>query len=428
MSAKITQLSNGAEGVFIKNDRFNTTLVSFNFYVPMAKETAAEYALLPFVMTTCSKAYPDFSALNFKLAKLYGANLSASAEKVGDFQLLKIAISVIDDRYSLDNESLCDSATQLLTQLIFEPKAENGAFCEEDVAREKRKAIEHIRGDLAQKRTYAKKRLIEEMYKGQPYGVAKCGSEEDVEKITGESLYNAWKKLLSTAFLRVNVISRSMPSGLFDGISEKLGSIARENIADCTRSTPTAAVSKPNTVIETMDIAQGKLCMGFSSELYGDDSETAALTVMCDIFGGGPYSRLFTNVREKYSLCYYCTSSSVKAKGLITVDSGIEKENATKAEREILNQLDIMKQNLFTDEEFQSSIKSITDSFKSYNDSQGLLDAWYSLKIVKDKLLSPEEAAETISRVTRNDVVYAARGVKLHTVYKLLPNERQGDK
>jgi len=423
MSAKITKLSNGAEGVFIKNDRFNTTSISFNFYVPLQKETAADYALLPFVMTTCSKDYPDFSALNFKLAKLYGANLSASAEKVGDFQMLKIAISTIDDRFALDNESLCDSATELLTQLIFEPKAENGAFCEEDVAREKRKAIEHIRGDLAQKRIYAKKRLIEEMYKGEAYGVAKCGTEEDVEKITGQSLFAAWQKLLSTAFLRVNVISRSMPQGLFDKISEKFESITRENIVDCTYSAPTKAIDKPNTVIEQMDIAQGKLCMGFSSELYGEDA--AALTVMCDIFGGGPYSRLFTNVREKYSLCYYCASGAVKSKGLITVDSGIEKENATKAEKEILNQLDIMKQNLFTDEEFQSSIKSITDSFKSYNDSQGLLDAWYSLKIVKDRLISPEEAAQEILNVTRNDVVYAARGVKLHTVYKLLPNDKE---
>ncbi|MBQ6885315.1 MAG: insulinase family protein [Clostridia bacterium] len=423
MSAKITKLSNGAEGVFIKNDRFNTTSISFNFYVPLQKETAAEYALLPFVMTTCSKDYPDFSALNFKLAKLYGANLSASAEKVGDFQMLKIAISTIDDRFALDNESLCDSATELLTQLIFEPKAENGAFCEEDVAREKRKAIEHIRGDLAQKRIYAKKRLIEEMYKGEAYGVAKCGTEEDVEKITGQSLFAAWQKLLSTAFLRVNVISRSMPQGLFDKISEKFESITRENIVDCTYSAPTKAIDKPNTVIEQMDIAQGKLCMGFSSELYGEDA--AALTVMCDIFGGGPYSRLFTNVREKYSLCYYCASGAVKSKGLITVDSGIEKENATKAEKEILNQLDIMKQNLFTDEEFQSSIKSITDSFKSYNDSQGLLDAWYSLKIVKDKLISPEEAVQEILNVTRNDVVYTARGVKLHTVYKLLPNDKE---
>ena len=426
MSAKITQLSNGVEGVFIKNDRFNTTLISFNFYVPMSRDTAAEYALLPFVITTCSKEYPDFSRLNFKLAKLYGANLSASAEKVGDYQLLKIAISTIDDRFALDNESLCDNAIELLSQLIFEPKVQDGAFCEEDVEREKRKAIEHIRGDLAQKRIYAKKRLIEEMYKDQPYGVPKCGTEEQVQKITGESLYNAWVKLLSTAFLRVNVISRSMPVGLFDGIAQKFSSINRYDIPDCTQSAPTVAIAKPNTVIEEMDISQGKLCMGFSSELYGDDESTAALTVMCDIFGGGPYSRLFTNVREKMSLCYYCASGSVKSKGLITVDSGVEKENANKAEREILNQLDIIKQNLFTDEEFESSIKSITDSFKSYNDSQGLLDAWYSLKIVKDKLLSPEEAAETILGVTRNDVVYTARGVKLHTVYKLLPKEKEG--
>ena len=428
MSAKITQLSNGAEGVFIKNERFNTTLISFNFYVPLSRDTVADYALLPFIMTSCSKEYPDFSRLNFKLAKLYGANLSASAEKVGDFQLLKMAISVIDDRFSLDNESLCDSAVELLTQLIFEPKVENGEFCEEDVAREKRKAIEHIRGDLAQKRTYAKKRLIEEMYKDEPYGISKCGNEEDVEKITGASLYAAWQKLLSCAFLRVNVISRALPQGLFDDLSQKLNALNRTDIPDCTTSTPTPHAKTVNEITEEMDIAQGKLCMGFSSETYGDDESAAALTVMCDIFGGGPYSRLFTNVREKYSLCYYCASSSVKSKGLITVDSGIEKQNANRAQKEILNQLNIIKQNLFTDEEFESSIKSITDSFKSYTDSQGLLDAWYSLKIVKDKLLSPEAAAEIISGVTRNDVVYTARGIKLHTVYKLLPKSKDGDK
>lgn len=427
MSAKITQLSNGAEGLFIKNDRFNTTLVSFNFYVPLSKETVAEYALLPFVMTTCSKEYSDFSLLNFKLAKLYGATLSASAEKVGDFQLLKMAISVIDDRFSLDNESLCDSAIKLLTQLIFEPKVENNAFCEEDVDREKRKAIEHIRGDLAQKRVYAKKRLIEEMYKGQPYGVAKCGTEEQVNTITGASLYNAWQKLLSSAYLRVNVISRTMPNGLFDGISEKLNEVERVNIPDCKKSQPTAALTKPKTIVEEMDIAQGKLCMGFSSELYGDDVSAAALTVMCDIFGGGPYSRLFANVREKLSLCYYCAASSVKAKGLITVDSGIEKQNAEKAQKEILNQLNALKLGEFEDSEFLSSIKSITDSFKSYNDSQSLVDAWYSIKITNDELLSPEDAAQIISNVTREDVINAAKGVKLHTVYKLLPKEKGGD-
>lgn len=423
MSAKITQLSNGAEGVFIKNDRFNTTLVSYNFYMPLSADTAAQYALLPFVLTSCSNKYPDFSRLNYKLSKLYGANLSASAEKVGDFQLIKIAISVIDDRFTLDNESLCDSTIELLNQLVFEPKVKDGAFYDQDIAREKRKAIEHIKGEISEKRIYARKRLIEEMYKGKPYGVSKCGTQEDVEKITGNSLYDAWRDVLSHAFLRVNVISRSMPNGLFDVVSQKLSEINRENITGSPFCTPTEKVKKVNTVTENLDIAQGKLVMGFSSEIYGDEESTASLTVMCDIFGGGPYSRLFDNVREKMSLCYYCSASSVKAKGLIMVDSGVEKENAETAQSEILNQLEIMKKGEFSDAEFDSSIKSITDSLNSYNDSQGLLDVWYSVKIFKDKLLSPEDTVKLICSVTRDDVVRAAKGVNLHTVYKLLPKE-----
>ena len=52
MSAKITALGNGAQGVFVRNDRFNTTLISFNFYMPLSKETVAENALLPFPRTS----------------------------------------------------------------------------------------------------------------------------------------------------------------------------------------------------------------------------------------------------------------------------------------------------------------------------------------------------------------------------------------
>ncbi len=423
MSATITKLSNGAEGVFIKNSRFNTTLISFNFYIPLSRETAAEYALLPFVLTSCSKKYPDFSRLNFKLSKLYGADLTASAEKVGDYQLLKICISVIEDRFTLDNESLCDQAIELLTSLVFEPKTENGAFFYEDLEREKRKAIEHIRGEIAEKRIYAKKRMLEEMYKDDAYGTPKCGTEEDINKITGESLFKAWNYVLSHAKIRVNVISRSMPAGLFNGISERLSTIDREDVCDCRDTASTKAADKVNTVTERMDVAQGKLCIGFSSELYGDDSKTAPLTVMCDILGGGPYSKLFNNVREKMSLCYYCSASCVKVKGLLAVDSGVEAKNAERAQKEILNQLEAIKQGEISDFEFESSIKSIIDSLNSYNDSQGLLDVWYSIKIANEALTSPEEMTQMISAVTLKQVIEAARGVRLHTVYRLMPKE-----
>ena len=102
MSLEILKLSRGVEGFFIKNSRFNTTLISYNFYLPLQKDTVASNALLPFILTSCSKKYPDFSRLNYKLAKLYGARLNATAEKYGDYQLLKMTISVINDKFSFD--------------------------------------------------------------------------------------------------------------------------------------------------------------------------------------------------------------------------------------------------------------------------------------------------------------------------------------
>ena len=73
--------------------------------------------------------------------------------------------------------------------------------------------------------------------------------------------------------------------------------------------------------------------------------------------------------------------------------------------------------------EFEASLKSIRDSLGTYNDSQVALDTWYALKACNENVYSPDEIAEKLSGITRDDVVKAAAGVKLNTVYKLLPEE-----
>ena len=57
-----------------------------------------------------------------------------------------------------------------------------------------------------------------------------------------------------------------------------------------------------------MDITQAKLVIGLRSGMTHAEDDYFAFRVMTDIFGGGPYSRLFLNVREKMSLCYYCSA------------------------------------------------------------------------------------------------------------------------
>jgi len=420
MSQKFVELVDGVRGLFVRNARFKTTSLSFNIYLPLSEETVADFALLPFILTSCSKKYPDFSKLNYKLNKLYGASLSASTEKFGDYQLLRMGISVINDEYALSEESLVNEASSLMRKLIFEPNVENGEFLECDVEREKRKAIEHIRGEVSEKRVYAKKRLIEEMYKGKPYGISKCGTEEQVAAVTGKTIYTAWQKMLKSAFIQVQVIGAQVPERFFDDIKDAFSAIEREDITDIKGTAGTSHRKNVKVVTDKMQVAQGKLVMGFSSTLYGDDDKSLPLMIATDIFGGGPYSRLFTNVREKQSLCYYCSAGSVRAKGLVTVESGVEFANAEKAEKEILAQLDAVKNGEFSDFEFESSIKSICDSLGSYDDSQNSLDLWYALKAANSEIYSPEDIAEKIKAITRKDVISAAKGIKLNTVYKLI--------
>ncbi len=416
---------NGTQILFLPGNSFTTTLVSFNFYMPLKKETVSHYALLPEIMATCSKDFPDYLKLNYKLSSLYGADVVTSSSKVGNCICVKFTVSSINDKYAFDGQEVTKEAIELLLNLIFRPKTENKAFCSDDLKREKRKLIDRIKGELNDKRTFARNRLTCEMFEDDPFGLYKLGDIESVTAISGEELYESWKAMLSSGYLKIHVIGEKMPDGLEESISKELSVFDRKNITDIYNVTALKERETEKTVTDYFDVAQGKLVMGFSCP-DGDDDTSLDVMLMNDIFGGGPYSRLFTNVREKMSLCYYCSSQAVRNKGFMMVDSGVEKENAEKAKEAILGQLEIMKKGEFSDFEFSSAVKSIKDSLRSYKDSQNGLDVWYTLKAINKTVYSPEEISEKIEKITKQDVMNAANRVKLNTVYMLLPKEKEG--
>lgn len=94
---------------------------------------------------------------------------------------------------------------------------------------------------------------------------------------------------------------------------------------------------------EKLDVNQCKMVMAFKSH----NKDTYAMKLMNTIFGGTPFSKLFLNVREKLSLCYYCAAGYNQLKGTVFVDCGIEEENIQKTENEILNQLEGNKKGKF---------------------------------------------------------------------------------
>lgn len=415
----LNNLGNGIDGLFIENNRFNTTLVSFNFYLPLSFENITENALLIYVLSSCSQKYETFRKLSTELSMLYGASINVSVNKIGDAHLVKMAVSVIDDEFTLDGSSSVFSAVNLLESLVFEPKVKNKEFINEDIERERRKLKELIGAEINDKRLYARKRLFEEMFKNEPYGMLSLGSQEALGKITEKSLYSAWQKLLETAYVRVNVIGKTLPEGIFDEISNKFLGIQRNVDLSFKNLKFLPKTENPKFISDEMDVAQGKLVMGFSSETAGPDAYD--LLVATDIFGGGPYSKLFENVREKMNLCYYCSARAVSNKGFVFVDSGVEKSNSQKAKEAISAQLEAVKSGDFSDFTLSASIKNITSSLCSYNDNPAILDSWYSSKIFTDKIKTPEQVANEVMKITREDVINAAKGIHLHTVYELIP-------
>ncbi len=409
-------ISEGTELCNISAEGFKSACVTVNFILPLS-EKASLYALVPNVLTRSSEKYPDVTAIERKLALLYGAELVADVSKSGDCQVLKVGVSCIDDRFALDGESITADCCELLFEILFNPRISNGAFSSDEVESEKRLLAERLAAEISDKRVYAKNRCEEIMFADEIYGIHRLGSIEAINAITPETLYNAYLEILSTAKIVVCVSGNAdfeAVKNLTALYTEKIQRRIAKVVTAFTLATDSVKYEK-----EKEAVKQGKLVMGFRLGMDSPDDLYAARRIMVDLFGGSPHSKLFTIVREKMSLCYYCSARMIRQKGVMFVQSGIESYNEEKAKTAILEQLDEIKNGNFSDEELENSVKALEDSFKSVSDSPEALDSWFMMQCVSGDYRYPEDFIEAFKKVTRDDVIKAAKAVTLDTVFML---------
>lgn len=426
MTEKIinTTLCDGVVGCFIPTLRFKTARLSVSFELPMREDTASAYALLPFILTGCGKKYATSRLISQKLDDLGGAALACECDKLGDSQVLRMSVTCIENKYSLDGRDIVSECADMLLSLIFEPLCDDGGFDESNFEKEKRLMIERIDSEINNKRSYAVRRCEAEMCKGEPNSIARYGSRQGQVDLTRAELFVAWETMLRTAFVRVGYLASEPCERVFDRFKSAFSSIERS--VDMPAAPIVGAAKKTvSEITDRMPVKQGKLALGFRTPVAGSDRDTYKMMVMSDLFGGGPYSRLFDNVREKMSLCYYCASRANRRKGWLMVDSGVEFANMDKTYAEILNQLEIMKRGEFDDSALEASKLSLRDSLTGISDSQPITDRWYADRVHFDDALSPDELCGLISSVTRKDVAEMANSLTLDTVYRLLGNEEE---
>ena len=420
---KRTQLSEGVNFTQICDDKFKTNRISVTLVAPLRDKTAASYAVLPFILRRGFRACPDPAEFSRLLSSLYGAACDYGVKKAGDDQLLTISLSAIDDRFTLGGEKITAEISKILCSLILDPVIENGSFPKSSFETEKQSLIDSIKAELNDKVSLAGARCQQIMLEGHSAAISRFGTLESAEALDCEEVFDAYNELLKKARIEILFIGSGDSEVAMDIFASSFSASAEREKPFDTGSSTFKPFGGIKDVTEKYNISQGKLSMGFSCSTVIGDEDESAMEVMRIILGGAPFSKLFLNVREKHSLCYYCSASYDRFKGTILINSGIEKENLEKAKTEILRQLEDMQNGEVSDEEIENARRLITNVYTGISDGIFKTEQFLLPRLIAGKKSSPQSELEALCAVTKEDIINAARKVSLNTVYFMSPKE-----
>ncbi len=412
-----TEILPGVYLTAVQSDKFKTGCFSLNLLRPMKKEEAAANALIPSVLLRGSETCPDIASISAKLDELYGASVGTLVRKKGEVQLVGFYCDYVQDEYV--DEPVFAPLMAFLAELLLNPRLENGAFPEAVVDSEKLNLENAMLSRINDKRTYAASQLIRTMCAGQPYGIPRIGEPEDLKNITAKSLYAHYRDLLATSRVELFYMGSLSPAAVTKVLQTVLAELPRAEVFVPVGTTPAPAARPVQEKTERLDVTQGKLSLGFFTDITAKDPRYPALVLAATVFGGGATSKLFTNVREKMSLCYYASASFEKFKGVLSVSSGVEFSKLETAKTEILRQLEACKAGDITDDELESARGYLVSDLKIAMDSPGRLDDYYMGQILLEQDGTMEDLASAIARVTKQEAADAIQALRLDTIYAL---------
>lgn len=399
---------------YIPTKKFKTTTLGIYIHRPLTREECTINSLLSMVIRRGCPGFEDSKTLSRYLENLYGAAFATTVRKKAERQILCANFQFVNDKFLDDDINIFDSILDLVDKAILKQES----FNEEYVKQEKENLKKQILSIINDKRSYASKRCTEIMCKDEAYGISKTGYVEDLDKIDKTTLLEHYK----------NVVLKS-PIDIFvngdvdiESVAEKLKSMFADVNVEYNIPAPADVKKEVNDVkrvTEEQQIVQGKLSMGFRTNVYANDEDYPAMMMYNSILGSGIFSKLFNNVREKLSLCYYASSSVDYLKGIMLINSGIEVSNFQKAYDEILVQMEDIKKGNISDMEFSAAVLGTVNAVNSTADNPFVMDDYYISKIISGKMITLEELAECIKKVTKEEVMQVAKNIQLDTVYFL---------
>lgn len=402
----------------IQTDRFKTGVLTVTLTIPQTLQRSADSMVLSGILRRGTERYPTMAAINRRLDDLYASCVEIRTQRIGKNLSLVFGAEMLDDRYAIDGTNITEGVIEVLSQMILHPRLPDGAFDSSLVSQEIRFTQDALRSEINNTKLYAAARLAELMHRDDPEYATVKQLQELLSRTDERSLTAAYRELLQNSVWQVFYVGTLSTDAVAELLKKHFASLP--DITPLPLHLPVAQASAGDCrASEQMPVAQGKLSLGFRTGVsaVSNANEIFAAMMLNEIFGASPASKLFMNVREKMSLCYYCSSSYHRYSGIITVHSGIESKNRDIAEQAILTQIQEIRDGKISDAEFHAAKKSLENSYRQLYDNPFELQSFYGTRELFGLPETIDESCLALSRVTKDEVVSLAKRVICDTVF-----------
>ena len=412
----------------LQTTKFKTGCLSINMLTPLTRESASKNALIPMVLCRGTESLPDMAAIYSRLDSLYGARIKPLVRKKGEIQVIGLYADFADEAFIPEGNQILEQMTALVGEMLLMPKTNGGLFLREYVESERDKLLELIRGRINEKRSYSIQRLLELMCAMEDYSTDKLGTESEAENITPAELTEHYHTVLASSPIEIFYCGSAEPERVKSALVSALATLPRndEEPEIGTDIRMNSLEEKPRYFEDEMQVTQGKLALGFRLGECMEDPNPAAIRVFNAVYGGSVTSKLFMNVREKLSLCYFASSWVDLHKGILGVSSGIEFDKYDAALSEILSQLDSVRRGEFSEEELYAAKSSVASDYRTVEDGPIALEDFYLNQALIGPDSTPSELAALAEKVTAGEVASIAKGVECDAIY-FLRGQKEGN-
>ena len=405
----------------LHTDRFKTGLLSASLLTQLSRERASDNAVLPYVLRRGTASAPDMRALASRLDSMYGASIEPCVRKLGEIHAIGFTAVFPEDRLLPGDTRVLPETAGLLAELWLSPNTRGGLFLPDYVDSEREKLLERLESLRNDRRSWAQRRLVENMCAVEDYAVSAMGSTDEAENIHYVRLTKDYRSLLSASPMEFFYCGQAEGEKVAELLRDAFMLLPRGEI-DLELGTDVrmnALEAEPRIFTEEMDVTQGNLAMGFRLGKCMEEPDEAAIRVFNAVYGGSPTSKLFLNVRERMSLCYYAGSAVDLHKGILTVGSGIDFDKYEAARDEILAQLDAVRRGEISEAELDAAKMYAANGMRTMADTPAALESFYLSQAVKGTDASPMDMAALIEEVSAEQAAEIARGVELDAVFFL---------